>query len=195
MNKEQKELYWKHKREGRNSPTKYITPNKKRIARTEQLLDYFNQYFCKTHKILELGCNAGRNLKALKDEGFNNIEGVEINADAIRLLRTQKGLENIKVKECSLHNLFPITETYDVIFTMAVFEHIADDPLFFSQLQNNTNFLITIEDEFTKSDRHKARNYKKLFESFGFRQIESKRFLKGLPLSFVRRMFIRKEKK
>ena len=38
----------------------------------------------KTAKILEVGCNIGRNLKSLKDLGFSNLHGIEISPYAVK---------------------------------------------------------------------------------------------------------------
>lgn len=63
---------------------------------------------------------------------------------------------------------------FDIVFTMAVLEHIhTDSEWIFSEMVRITkDFLITIEDERGISWRHFPRNYKNVFESLRMKQIE-----------------------
>ncbi|MBY9021774.1 MAG: class I SAM-dependent methyltransferase, partial [Candidatus Lokiarchaeota archaeon] len=63
---------------------------------------------------------------------------------------------------------------YDIVYTMAVLEHIHEESswIFPEIVRITNNYLITIEDESTLSWRCFPRNYKKIFESFGMKQVE-----------------------
>ena len=63
---------------------------------------------------------------------------------------------------------------FDIVFTMAVLEHIhTDSEWIFTEMARITKtHLITIEDERGISWRHFPRDYKKVFEQLGLVQIE-----------------------
>jgi 2-polyprenyl-3-methyl-5-hydroxy-6-metoxy-1,4-benzoquinol methylase len=84
---------------------------------------------------------------------------------------------------------------YDAVFTMAVLEHIHSDSewVFEEIVQVSKKYLITMEDERTVSWRHFPRQYKKIFEKVGTKQIEEIQCNKedhGLGSSFYARVFI-----
>ena len=55
--------------------------------RTAFLVGLVERHVAKDAPILELGCNVGRNLNALALAGYTHLTGVEINPDAVTLLR------------------------------------------------------------------------------------------------------------
>lgn len=92
-----------------------------------------NKYIIEIHKImprnkndrvLDLGCGMGRFLLALREMGYTNLTGVEINNDLAGICR-KDGLNVI----CSdvLDFLMKETEPYDVIYLSDVLEHIEND--------------------------------------------------------------------
>ena len=144
--------YWKNPDDPEyNSPQAYLESKTKN---TKILVDIFNQYFPnKNIKILELGCNVGRNLNQLFDEGFKDLYAIEINAEAIELMK--KSFPNT----FSSTNIFnsPIEDTikkfvdneFDVVFSMAVLMHIHyDSNWIFEHIARITKrYLITMENE------------------------------------------------
>ncbi len=68
-----------------NKPQNYLL-NDNTIERTEYLIKIISKYFNHDIKILELGCNVGRNLNNLYKDNYLNLTGVEINPDAIKLM-------------------------------------------------------------------------------------------------------------
>ena len=147
--------------------------------------------------ILEIGCNVGRNLNYLFLAGFKKLVGIEINKKAIRLLK-QSYPE--LARYAKIYNK-PVEEVitgfkngaFDIVFTMAVLQHIHPDSEFiFSEIARVTNrFLVTIEDERGISWRHFPRNYKRVFESLGLEQVEefNCRGVPGLGGNFSARVF------
>jgi SAM-dependent methyltransferase len=73
-------------------------------------------------KILEIGCNDGSFIQALKDSGFKDILGVEPTKDSYDLALAK----NLDVE----HNFFPHEnlshDTYDLVISRHVLEHILD---------------------------------------------------------------------
>ena len=187
--------YWKNPSDSTNLPQQYLQGK----ARSQFLLKIMNKYATKNQKILEIGCNVGRNLNYLFHSGFKNLEGIEISEKAVQLLHTaypemaqQARIYNSPVEEI-IRN-FRDCE-FDIVFTMAVLEHIhLNSEWIFPEIVRITkNFLITIEDEFNISWRCIPRNYKKVFEPLGMTQIEeiNCREVDGLGSNFYARIFRR----
>lgn len=174
--KNRKELhqYWKRPWDEGNLPQGYLDGK----ARSQFLLELMKKYAKPNAKILEIGCNVGRNLNYLFQYGFKNLEGIEISEGAVQLLK-QSYPE--MANHTKIYNV-PIEEVirdfkdgqFDVVFTMAVLEHIHTDSewIFPEMVRITRDFLITIEDERGITRRHFPRNYKKIFKPLGMKQIE-----------------------
>ena len=84
---------------------------------------------------------------------------------------------------------------FEVIFTMAVLEHIhlGSEFIFHEMVRITNKYIITIEDEKGISWRHFPRNYKKIFESLRMKQIYqfNCREIKGLGSNFWARVFVK----
>ena len=63
---------------------------------------------------------------------------------------------------------------FDIVYTMAVLQHIhpASEWVFSEIVRITKSFLITMEGEDYVSWRHFPRDYKKIFESLGMKQVE-----------------------
>jgi len=80
--------------------------------------------------ILEVGCNVGRNLNHLYRMGYRNLAGVEINPHAVaRLRESYPHLADVPILNGPAEEMLPTLadNSYDVVFTMAVLEHIHPD--------------------------------------------------------------------
>lgn len=145
--------------------------------------------FKKNISILELGCNSGRNLKYLKEHNFNNIEAVEINKAAIKNIKKNNSIKNIKIYNSSIQEFFKKNKKkYELIFSMAVLQHIPYDCDDIFKLLN-CNYFLTIEDEGEVSKRHFPRNYKNYMEKLGFKELFSEKTNHGLNSNFKTRLF------
>jgi len=183
--------YWRNPDED-NNPLKYISVN----DRSEYLLDSLKKLHIYPYSsILEIGCNVGRNLNHLYNNGYNNISGVEISKNALDLLNIEFPKLNAALFNSSIEDYFKEHEytKYDLIFTMAVLEHIhKDSEWIFEEMVNNCNrYILTIEDEKSISWRHFPRNYNKIFSKLGMKQIHKEKCKKnsGLNNKFVLRIF------
>ena len=129
-------------------------------------------------KILEIGCNVGRTLNYLFLAGFRDLSGIEINEEAVQLLK-QSFPE--MAGHAAIHNA-PVEKSigqfgngeFDIVFTMAVLEHIHRDStwIFPEIVRIAKDYLVTVEDERSRGWRHFPRNYARVFESLGMKQIE-----------------------
>lgn len=176
--------------EDKNSPRRYLAGGHKR---SRHLVETIGQHFDKDSSIFEIGCNAGRNLHHLFSAGFINLQALELNPDAVELLRQSlPELVKVPVHVGSVEEKiksFP-TDGFDLTFTMAVFEHIHEkSDWIFSEVARISKNILTIEDEITYSNRHYPRNYRKVLEGLGLRQTYEQRNLPELEDMFVLRLF------
>jgi 2-polyprenyl-3-methyl-5-hydroxy-6-metoxy-1,4-benzoquinol methylase len=180
--------YWKHP-DAVNDPTGYFQAGE----RSQFLVSLVKQYAKPDASIIELGCNVGRNLHYLWQAGYKNLSGVEINEDAIRLMKERFPDMQATIYQGSLEERIKELKEYDLVFTMAVLEHIhRDSEWVFSEMARVTKkCLITIEDEKNVSERHFPRNYKNIFEALGLSQTYEKHLSKnkGLNAKFFARVF------
>lgn len=136
--------------------------------------------------ILEVGCNAGRNLEYLRRVGYEKLTGIEICKPAIDLMRKRYPA----LCETAIVYGSPVerwigdraTGEFNIVFSMAVLQHIhpASEWVFEHIARITKHNLITIENEAhatEKSGKGKiaglwtARNYRTIFEAHGLRQM------------------------
>jgi SAM-dependent methyltransferase len=185
--------YWRRPSDSSNLPQAYLEG----ASRSQLLIDVIERYAKPNTRILEIGCNVGRNLDYLFKAGFVNLSGIEINEEAVRLLKQsfpemagQTTIYNAPLEESIVR--FGDGE-FDIVFTMAVLEHIhRDSSWVFPEIVRITNgYLITIEDERARSWRCFPRNYQRVFEPLGMTQVEEVRCdeVDGLGSNFYARAF------
>ena len=106
------------------------------------------------------------------------MEGIEISEAAVQLLRQSfpEMARSTKIHNAPVEEIIKAFEDdeFDIVFTMAVLEHIHRDSewIFAEMIRITKNYLITIEDEKGISWRHFPRSYRKVFEPLGMIQIE-----------------------
>ena len=185
--------YWNRPTDAGNAPQSYLEG----AARSQFLVELIKRYTKPNTRVLEIGCNVGRNLNYLFNAGFSNLSGIEINEEAVRLLKQSFpemadhiAIHNTPVEEIIRHFA---NDEFNIVFTMAVLEHIhTDSEWIFSEIVRITkDHLVTIEEEKVMSGRHFSRNYKRIFESLGMKQIEETRCneIEGLGSKFYARVF------
>jgi SAM-dependent methyltransferase len=193
--------YWRKPYDGDNLPWEdYSGKKPDEKLRSMFLVDLIRKHVREDARILEIGCNVGRNLHYLFESGFKNLGGIEISKDALRAMKsTFPEME----KHVTIYSM-PVEKAikafsenqYDVTFTMAVLEHIhSDSEWIFPEIVRVTKqYLITIEDEETVSWRHFPRQYRKIFEMAGMNQtdeIRCNRQEHGLGGRFHARVFLK----
>ncbi|MBX0324424.1 class I SAM-dependent methyltransferase [Halomicroarcula sp. F13] len=177
-------------RSGKYSPTYYadIGPNEV----SETLVDVLSHYVSDDAAILEIGCGSGRHLAHLLDDGYEDLTGVDINADSFdvmaenypRLAETgtfQTGAIEDVVEE------FP-DDAFDVVYTVETLQHIhPDDVWVFEEIARICgDLLVTAENEGNSPERGRSdaevsyvddefplyhRNWKEVFSELGFAQL------------------------
>jgi len=191
--------YWKNPNDGMNNPEGYA--DQKTSVRSAFLYKIIQQQnISKKSKIIELGCNVGRNLNYLSQRGYTNIYGIEISKNALEKMKEiyPEMSSSIEVFHSAIEDKIKKFEQdeFDVIFTMAVLEHIhTDSEWIFEEIVRITKrYLITIEDEKGISWRHFPRNYRKFFEKLGLEEILEMKCdeVLNLPKGFKARVFEKK---
>jgi len=81
----------------------------------------------KDSKILEVGCNVGNQLKLLKDMGYSDIWGIEIQGDAVE--RAKKHTSNINIINASAFDIPFKNKYFDLVFTSGVLIHISPNDI------------------------------------------------------------------
>lgn len=178
-----------------NAPAEYLVD---RHGRSEYVADLIAETVSPAASVLEVGCNCGPNLAVLQERGFSNLHGVEINESALDLLRAtfpdlRADLFAGSVEEFCRGRM----RRYDLIFTLAVLEHIhPDSEWIFGRLASHCRWLLSVEDEVGVSDHHFPRDYGQVFAGLGMEATFTDSDLEALGLGegFVARLFQRVEK-
>jgi SAM-dependent methyltransferase len=165
------------------------------IGRSLFLVDKISEIATPRAKIMEIGCNAGRNLAFLHHAGFQRLSAIEISKTAIdHMRRTYPELKRANVINAPVEDAIRAIpdDDVDILFTMAVLEHVHwDSDWIFREMKRIARRIITIEDEGTVTERHFRRNYQNVFEELGLYQVDFQPSVPDLPSSFRYRQFDR----
>lgn len=126
--------------------------------------------------ILEIGCNSGRNLNHLWKNGYHRLSGIEINPDAVALMKdvfpemySSSMIYNYSVEDIITH----IDEPFDLIFTNAVLMHIhPDSNWIFPHIARLAKSIVTHEAENSFYPWVFPRDYSKIFLDLGFKMVK-----------------------
>lgn len=159
-----------------NRPADYVTKNP---AIVDLMHEFWSPEVSRTSTVMELGCNAGANLERLRQLGYPQLSGVEINPGAIRELHesfpqlAQAAPLTVGPLEDVLPNLE--ADSVDVVYTMAVLLHIhpASDRIFDEMSRIARNQICVVEAENTTLAYIFARNYRRVFERRGWHELRS----------------------
>lgn len=114
----------------------------------------------------------GRNLAFLYDHGYHNVTGIEINPHAVELLReTYPQLADADMHVGAAEEMLVQFDDdhFDVIFTMAVLEHIHPESTeVFEHMARTAKSLLTIEPEGHTSHRQYPHDVRAIFGNLGF---------------------------
>jgi 2-polyprenyl-3-methyl-5-hydroxy-6-metoxy-1,4-benzoquinol methylase len=189
--------YWKEPWDGDNAPESFIAPENPR--RSEYLAGIVQECVAPTASILEIGCNVGRNLHYLRAKGFSNLTGIEISDNAVRLLRATfpELAATATIHHAAVEDVIKNfgDRQFDFVFSMELFAHIPRDSewVFRDVARIANRYLFTVEDEGCQSWRDIPRNYRKVFEPLGWKQIRQETGWDAIGLGggVVARLFTR----
>lgn len=192
-------------------PTKSGAPDKRiRSCRPEWYLDKhlvselvvytFSGYALKKDSILEIGCGTGRNLVALKNAGYKKVSGIELSEKTVEVGREHfPEYSRIPVVIGPVEKVIDEAPDVDIIYTVGLWMHIPPEHewLFERVAQKAKKMIITIEGESLRATSEHAwnRDYKKIFEALGWKEVEMETCEKypPLPNTTVKRVFIKAE--
>lgn len=145
--------------------------------------------------VLELGCSSGRHLAHLRDHGYENLAGIEINDEAFDVMEeAYPELADAGQFYCdAIENVATEFETgaFDAVFSVETLQHIhADNDWVFEELARITDeYLVTVENEGSADDRESDdsavnyvdgdfplyyRNWNDVFTEYGFVEVDSR---------------------
>ena len=167
--------YWKNPNDGNNNPLQYLGKgyfkNQNALFRTNNLIDIIKSFKIKNPSILEVGCNVGRNLNALNISGFKNLHAIEINQNAINLMKEHFAdtYQQVNISLGSAQEILKKFENgkFDIVFSMAVLQHIPNEDIDDVTKEISRicgNYLISYEAETYSSWRHFPRSYRMLYK-------------------------------
>lgn len=167
--------FWTQPSLERNDPAGYVLPiGRSRIL--EELLAAAQ--VPKEARILEVGCNVGRNLAYLHDQGRTHLAGIEVNPHAVEMLRrTYPQLVDVPIYVGAAEDILPTIEddSFDVVYTMAVLEHIhPDSKVVFDRIAQIGSAVLAIEPKGSLSHRTFPHDVPALFVARGMRLVREK---------------------
>ena len=172
--REQLHEFWRQPEPAGNKPASFIEHH----ARSRGLIAMFDRVVPKDARIVEVGCGVGRNLAALHDKGWTNLEGIEINPHAIELLRkTYPQLKDVPIHEGAAEDVLPklADDQYNVAFTMSTLQHIHPDSVeLFDNLVRVAGQIFVIEGPPASTHRQYPHDYDDLFTSRGMTALQTK---------------------
>lgn len=167
--------FWTQKEPQGNEPASYVSP----VGRSAALLSLISD-LPKTARILEVGCNVGRNLAYLYDHGYTEVSGVEINPHAVELLRKtfpQLGHREVHVGAAGEYLPELRADSYDLVFTMGVLTYLHPDeaaPVFDDMVRISPDVL-AIEPQRPMNQRQLPHDVSKAFKRRGMRLVSTSR--------------------
>ncbi|UWG47707.1 SAM-dependent methyltransferase [Halanaeroarchaeum sp. HSR-CO] len=138
-------------RTGEYSPRYYAYYGPDEVS--EALESTLEEHVSQTASILELGCSSGRHLKYLHDHGYEDVAGVEINDEALDVMREEypvladRGTFFSDSIESVVESL--ADDAYDVVYSVQTLQHIHSEAewVFDSLARITEQLLITVEIE------------------------------------------------
>lgn len=160
-----------------NNPSSYanFSGNKIRADYIYQLISGLK--LNRDEPILELGTNSGFVLSYIYEKGYTALSGIEINSEAVNLFKNAfpKAFAESKIINNNLENVLPNMQdnTFSLVYSMGVLMHVhpSSNFIFKHIARISSKYIITMEGETMVTPRHYPRDYKKIFEGLGFKEI------------------------
>jgi SAM-dependent methyltransferase len=138
-------------RSGEFSPEYYaqIGPNEV----SETLREVFDHYVSEDAAVLELGCSSGRHLEHLRQAGYENLTGIDLNDESFEIMAEHYPdlAETGTFHTGAIEDIVPemADGAFDVVYSVETLQHVhPDDEWVFEELVRVTDdLLITAENE------------------------------------------------
>ena len=131
--------------------------------RRDFIADAIAKYASPSASVLEIGCNAGSNLLALKKRGFSRLAGVDVSLRALQSARHEFTQYHGDLRE--MFDRLKADGPFDVVFSLAVLMHIHpdDDEIIRRIPELVGQYLITCEWELLGNAYIVPRDYGQMF--------------------------------
>jgi SAM-dependent methyltransferase len=138
-------------RSGEYSPEyyAYYGPDK----RSEAVRELLSRYVDRDAAVLELGCSSGRHLAHLRDHGFSDLTGVEVNGEAFDVMA--EAYPDLAAEGTFHHDAIEAVlpgfddDRFDAVFSVETLQHIHPDAewVFGDLARITADLLVTVENE------------------------------------------------
>jgi SAM-dependent methyltransferase len=176
-------------RSGEYSPEYYAELGPNEV--TETLADVFDHYVDAGAAILELGCSSGRHLASLRDRGYENLAGIDLNDESFDVMADHypRLAETGTFHTGAIEDILPemADGAFDVVYSVETLQHVhPDDEWVFEEIARVTDDLvITAENEGNGPQRGREktvssvkgdfplyyRDWKRVFSELGLAQL------------------------
>lgn len=170
--------YWKKKanKAKGNRPCDYLN-------KETAINDFLNSIMvgCKiprSSEILEVGCNVATNLNEMRKHGYKRVYGIEINRAVVPVIAKEYpciDLNKIRIGDAKDELARHSANSFDFVFSMAVLMHMhpSDGSIFKDIARVSRKYICTIEPEHASCAYVFPRNYKRVFERLGYKELYS----------------------
>lgn len=177
-------------RSGEYSPEYYAEIGANEISET--LAAVFEHYVDEDAAVLELGCSSGRHLAYLRERGYENLTGIDINDESFEVMAEYfpELAETGTYHTGAIEEILPefADDAFDVVYSVETLQHVhPDDEWVFDEIARvSADLLITAENEGNGPTRGRAddpvnyvngefplyyRNWKDVFSPLGVAQL------------------------
>lgn len=177
-------------RSGAFSPAYYADIGTNEVSET--LATVFEYYASEDAAILEVGCSSGRHLAHLRENGFENLTGIDINDESFDVMaeRYPRLAETGSFRTGAIEDILPEfpDDAFDVVYSVETLQHIhPENEWVFEELTRVTrDLLVTAENEGNGPQRGRAgdevsyvndefplfyRDWKRVFSDLGLAQL------------------------
>lgn len=175
LSRERCQAYWEEQANAdTNEPANYF---EKDLAIVDFLHGFWNPEVGTGASVLELGPNAGPNLERLRLLGYGRLGGVEINPAAIEAMKRVHPELRAEITIGPMEEALPEvpTASWDVVFTMGVAMHVhpTSRGVFAQMVRIAGSHVAVVEPETAANSYVFARNYGRVFERLGCRELRS----------------------
>ncbi|WP_255196420.1 class I SAM-dependent methyltransferase [Halorarius litoreus] len=147
-------------RSGAYSPAYYadIGPNEV----SETLVDVFAHYVSTDAKVLELGCSSGRHLATLRDAGYENLTGIDLNDESFVVMADHypRLAETGTFHAGAIEDYLPDVpdDAFDVVYSVETLQHVhPDDTWVFEEITRvSSDLVVTAENEGNGPERGRS---------------------------------------
>jgi SAM-dependent methyltransferase len=121
--------------------------------RSEAVRELLERHVARDAAVLELGCSSGRHLAHLRDHGFTDLTGIEINGEAFDVMA--EAYPDLAAEGTFHHDTIEAVlpgfadDRFDAVFSVETLQHIHPDAEWvFDDLERITaDLLVTVENE------------------------------------------------